>query len=184
MHNAQRAIAALDGEAPIDDETLLVSAYRASQYVNSLRARATYDELISTGSIALIRDQELRDKAMAIYNNANIDHVVTEGMHSQYREAFRMGLPIGVQRALAKHCGDKPPKSGDYADIPGILNYPCNSGLSGQAIQEAVAALRSNPAIVPALRLRIVNLDTRIINLSSFYRSRVPGLRAMVSKKP
>ena len=182
--NAERAIAALDSGVNIDDEDLLVSAYRASQYVNDLRARATYDELISTGSIALIRDQDLRDKAMAIYNNDNIDNVVEEGKLSQYREAFRMGLPIEVQRALAKHCGDQPRASGDYAGIPDILGYPCSSGLSGQIVRDAVDSLRSNPAIVPALRLRIINLDTRIFNLTGFYRQSLGGLRDIAEEKP
>lgn len=42
------------------DETLLVSAYRATQYKNKLRRRATYDELVSTGTIGLIADRSLR----------------------------------------------------------------------------------------------------------------------------
>lgn len=69
----KRALTVLDGGAPMDDDTLLVSAYRANQYINRVRARSTYDELNSTGTIALIRGQALRDTAMRIYNDATIE---------------------------------------------------------------------------------------------------------------
>ena len=86
--NAERAERALTGEAPLDDEALLVAAYRATQYKQKLRRRATYDELISTGSIGLIRDRTLRDLAMRVYSMPTIDNFVREGMESRYRETF------------------------------------------------------------------------------------------------
>ena len=55
LANAERAANALSGTAPMSDEALLVSAYRATQYKQRLRRRPTYDELISTGTIGLIR---------------------------------------------------------------------------------------------------------------------------------
>ena len=56
LANAQRAVDALEGTVALPDEALLVSAYRATQYKQRLRRRATYDELISTGTIGLIQD--------------------------------------------------------------------------------------------------------------------------------
>lgn len=57
LANANIAVNALDGTSPASDEALLVSAYRATQYKNKSRRRGTYDELISTGTIGLIRDR-------------------------------------------------------------------------------------------------------------------------------
>src|SRR6185437_6974616 len=57
-----RAIDALEGTSPLPDEALLVSAYRATQYKNRNRRGSTYEELISTGTIGLIRDPQLRDR--------------------------------------------------------------------------------------------------------------------------
>ena len=121
LANAERAADALDGSAALPDEALLVAAYRATQYKQRLRRRTTYDELISTGKIALIGDQTLRDAAMRIYSVPTIDNLVREGMQSRYREAFRMSLPNAVQRALAKQCGDRYTKTGDYAALRGSL---------------------------------------------------------------
>lgn len=60
IKNQQWTAVALEGSTLISDETLLVSAYRATQYKNKLRRRATYDELVSTGTIGLIADRSLR----------------------------------------------------------------------------------------------------------------------------
>ena len=79
LANADRAASALEGKTTMSDEALLVSAYRATQYKQRLRRRSTYDELISTGTIGLIRDQKLRDTAMRLYNIPTIDNVVREG---------------------------------------------------------------------------------------------------------
>ena len=183
LAHAELAVAALEGTAPLSDEALLVSAYRATQYKQRLRRRSTYDELISTGTIGLIRDRALRDTAMRLYNVATIENLVREGMQSRYREAFRMTLPSPVQRALGKQCGDRYIEPGDYAGLVGLLDYPCTTGLPAQVIGDAAAALRSRPELVPLLRLRIADLDTRLVDLTSNNRVLLESLRGVASAK-
>jgi len=184
LANANRAASGLEGLTTISDEALLVSAYRATQYKQRLRRRSTYDELISTGAIGLIRDVALRDTAMRVYNMPTIDNVVREGMQSRYREAFRMSLPNEVQRTLAKNCGDHYINTGDYAAMTGSLDYPCTTGLSEHAISEAVKTLRSNPNLLPSLRLRIADIETRIVDLTNNNRDILGKLGAIATKKP
>lgn len=184
LANADRTVSVLEGKTTMADEALLVSAYRATQYKERLRRRSTYDELISTGTIGLIRDRTLRDTAMRLYNFPAIDNVVREGMQSRYREAFRMNLPIDVQRALAKQCGDRYIEVGDYATIAGVLDHPCTTGLSEQAIGEAAKTLRSIPNLVPLLRLRIVDIETRLGGLTNNNRAILDNLRAIAAEKP
>lgn len=183
LANADRAASALEGKTAIPDEALLVSVYRATQYRQRLRRRSTYDELISTGNIGLIRDPALRDTAMRLYSSPTIDNVVREGMQSRYREAFRMTLTNDVQRAVAKNCGDRNIKTGDYAAIMGVLDYPCTTGLPEQRIAEAVQALRSSPNLLPLLRLRIADLETRIVDLTNNNRAILDKLRAIAAEK-
>ena len=182
--NAIRAVDALDGKAPLPDEALLISAYRATQYKQRLRRRSTYDELISTGNISLIRDQILRDTAMRLYNVATIENLALEGLHSRYREAFRMSLPNEVQGALSKNCGDRYIQAGDFSRIHGILDYPCSTGLSAQVIAESARALRANPELVPLLRLRIADIDTRLGDLIVNNRQILQGLQTVVKENP
>jgi hypothetical protein len=183
LANAEKAASALDGTTSMSDESLLICAYRATQYKQRLRRRSTYDELISTGTIGLIRDQTLRDTAMRVYNVPTIENTVREGMQSRYREAFRMTVPNDVQRALATQCGDHYVAPGDYGAITGSLDYPCTTGLPEQAIGEAARALRSNPNLLPALRLRIADIETRIVDLTNNNRSILDNLHAVATQK-
>jgi hypothetical protein len=184
LANAMRAVNALEGKATLSDEALLVSAYRATQYRQYTRRRSTYDELISTGNFGLIHDQILRDTAMRIYSIATTDNLVREGMQSRYREAFRMSLPNDVQRTLAKTCGDRFILPGNYAAIHGNLDYPCRTGMSAQVIADSAKALRANPDLLPFLRLRIADLDTRLVDLTSNNRDIMENLRAIANGKP
>ncbi|MEO8460210.1 MAG: DUF6090 family protein [Dokdonella sp.] len=184
LANANQAVNALDGTAPLADEALLVSAYRATQYKNRLRRRGTYDELISTGNIGLIRDQTLRDTAMRLYNVATLDNLVQEGLRSRYREAFRMSLPNEVQRALGKHCGDRRVEPGDFDGIRNNLDYPCSTSLPAQVIAESAKTLRSNPDLVRFLRLRIADLETRMVDLTGNNRAIMESLRAIAKETP
>jgi hypothetical protein len=184
LANANRAVEALEGKAAIPDEALLVSAYRATQYRNRNQRGSTYDELISTGSIDLIRDRTLRETAIRLYNLAIFDNLVREGIESRYRQTFRTSLPNHVQRALGKHCGDRVSRPGDYSTIQGNLDYPCQTGLSAQEIAASASALRANPDILRFLRLRIADLETRMFDLTQNNRSVMENLRAIAKEKP
>ena len=185
LANAERAVDALGGTTPLSDEALLVSAYRATQYRQTRRRGPTYEELISTGTIGLIQDRTLRDTAMRVYNMQTLENLVREGMQSRYREAFRMTLSNTVQRALARSCGDRTTHAGDYEAIVNSLDYPCRTGLPDATLREAVAALRSNATLVPLLRLRIADLETRLADLTGNNNRQVRlGLRAIAKDKP
>lgn len=181
--SAERVEGALTGAAPLEDEALLVDAYRASQYKQKLRRRATYDELISTGAIGLIRDRPLRDLAMRVYSMPTIENFVREGMTSRYREVFRMTVPLIVQRTLAQTCGDKLTPVGDDASLAHSLDYPCKTGLPVTTIRAAATALRSNPLILPSLRQRAVDIDTRLGDMIGNNSEIRAGLAAMANLK-
>lgn len=63
-NSAKQATDALTVKTPLSNEALLIEAYRAPQFIDNMRRRATYDELISIGEIGLVRDEALRDLAM------------------------------------------------------------------------------------------------------------------------
>jgi hypothetical protein len=170
LANAKHAADALTGKAPLADEALLVSAYRATQFNGNTRRRATYDELIATGEIGLIRDSALRDLAMRVYTDPAIDQITQDGQHSEYRKEFRMAIPYDVQLALADKCGDHVVPVGNYEDIAHVLDYPCATGLSPADIEEADVILRKNPRFIPLLQLRISDIGTGLGNLTVYYK--------------
>jgi len=166
LSNAEQALDALTGKTPLSDEALLISAFRATQYNENIRRRATYDELTSTGAIGLIRDPVLRETAMRLYNTNNFNNIVQEGRSSQYRMAFRMAVLNDAQRSLEKMCGDRVAVVGDYkTNFTDAINYPCSTGLPADTIAASAATLRNDPKLVPLLRLRVVDLESNIANL-------------------
>jgi hypothetical protein len=182
--NAERTLAALEGKSALSDEEMLIAAYRATQYQELLRRRETYDEMISTGSIGLIRDQDLRDTAMRVYTTPMFRNIAQDGIASRYRQAFRMLIPTEVQGALGKNCGDRFVEPGDYRGIVDSIDYQCATGLSKEAIGEAAALLRSDATLAPLLRLRIADIKSRLTDLVSNNPDIVDGLRAAAKDTP
>lgn len=101
--NAPRAADALSGRAPLPDEALLVAAFRATQYNDNVRQRATYDELTSTGDLGLVRDYPLHKLAMNVYSTNVFDWFTAEGRASPYRAAFRHRSAARQSLLLAEH---------------------------------------------------------------------------------
>ena len=177
--HAEKALAILEGKSMATDEALLISAYRATQYNEAFRRRTTYDELTSTGAIGLIRDHELRLTAMRVYTFPVFEDLANEGRNSRYREAFRMNVPVAVQNALSENCGDRLVITGDYSSIMNVLDYECATELAPHVLADAASNLRSDEALVPLLRLRIINMQTVVANLTTYNADFSSGLEAL-----
>ncbi len=139
-----------------------MAAYRATQYREGNRRRTTYDELVSTGSLGLITDKRLLRGAAAIFRLRTIENVVRESMESRYRHIFRQSVPNTMQRELARSCGDRSILPGQYEGIDTVIDYPCTLELEPAAIDAAAEALRSDPEVLRALRLRVADVETRL----------------------
>ncbi len=162
LGNAERAINALSGASSATDEELLVSAYRASQYLYLTRHRAVYDELVSTGTIGLVADRKLRETAILLYTTTNLDDIREAAMKSEYRIAFRRTVAAAIQRELLAKCGDR------GSDRVGwTLDYTCDLDLPPGAISDAANALRGQPLALAALQQRFADLETAVFNLES-----------------
>ena len=179
LANARRALDALTGHRPLSDEQFVIAAYRASQYESQDRRRATYDELVSTGTIGLITDQKLRDRAIFVYATTLIDQTMEEGKQSEYRLIFRRTLSAQVQQELLEACGDRIIPPLDYAGIVHSLDYPCTLGLPAEKIRAAALALRSREGLEAALRLRFADVQTVLANLQLYSSAGLQNLRAM-----
>ncbi len=179
LANAERAVGALTDGPRLSDEQLLISAYRASQYLYYGTRRATYDEMVATGDIGLIADRRLRETALTFYGDPTIDIVTNEARTSEYRRVFRRATPADVQRALLDDCGDRIIQPGDFEGIVGSINYECELDLPAAKIATAAARLRADPVLVSALQLRFADLETAILNLEQGTPGLLENLRAI-----
>ena len=176
-----RALNALTGKAELSDETLLINAYRATQYLVNARSRLTFDELSSTGAIDLIRDQNLRQTAHWIYNSPVFRQITRERDNQQYRNLFRMLVPLDVQDALLETCGDHEVLIGDFENIFDSLDYPCETGIAPALVSESAGILRSDASMVPLLRLRMADVNSAIANLTIYNSGASDRLLAIVN---
>ncbi len=93
-----------------------------------------------------------------------------------------MTLPNDVQRALGSNCGDRFVRAGDYEGLGDLIDYPCRTGLPTDVIDEAVKRLRANDALVSLLRLRIADLETRLVDLTGNNKDVMQGLQTIANE--
>lgn len=170
----QAGLVAYDGltaDMAVDDETVLINAFRASQYNWYERRRAAFDEIVASGSLALIEDVALRETAIGIYNTPVFSLLETEGAASRYRERFRMAIDPRLHENLLRNCGDVEYDNGGDAVALVRLGYACALDASTDDIADAVAALRQDTELFPALRLRNAQVSGRIIDLETVLRT-------------
>ncbi len=177
LHNAERAIDAITGDNELSDEALLISAYRASNFGFNDRWRATFDELIATGEIGLINDEEVLATAIYVYNTPIFDIIMANGRNSEFRQIFRRTIPMNIQRELLNQCGDRYAAPLDYAAIVDYLDYECALNISDNVIADAARALRDDPAVLPALTVRFADLETALYLLTENRPDSLASLR-------
>ena len=161
----EQAYLGLSEAAPMDDETILINAFRASQYNWYERRRSTFDELVASGALALVRDDALSASANWLYSTPLFEIIQSEGQSAAYRELFRMAIEPALHDELGRKCGDR-----DMANKGGAiglltLDYACALEASDADMAEGVRALRSEPGLLRALKLRNAQVDGRISDL-------------------
>ena len=169
QQNAERVLADLESGKQLSDIDLVIAAYRASQINIITRRRSTYDELVSIGKMDLIKDQLLRETAIAVYEFPFYDSIYTSGYESKYREIFRMHIHSEVQMALSIHCGDKNVDPLDYQGIIDSIDYPCDPLLGKDLVVDAAATIRTHELFLPYLRLRLAQLQASLYSLKYYY---------------
>lgn len=181
--NADRTLAAMAGETKLTDEQFVISAYRATQYKYNDRYRATYDEMISTGTIGLIADQKLRETAIIVFTSPLFQELSLDGQKSEYREVFRKAVSKDVQRELQNKCGDRYVELLDYQGMIKSLDYPCKLDIPQEKISAAAKALRSDENFVPSLQLRFADVETALGNLRDYNPVIYNNLREIAGRK-
>lgn len=154
--NAQRALDTLEGRRDVDDETLVLEAFRATQIFNFPVIRTTYNELIATGAVDLIEDEDLITLAVEYYETPREElNFMDPGR--PYRYAFYRLADRALYEDLADHCAEpRLLQIGDYAALPQILEFPCDINGHDAAIAATAARLRADDEIIPLLRQRAI----------------------------
>jgi hypothetical protein len=157
---AARANALLQQAAP-DPRELVIDAYRASEYAYGESSRATWDEIIASGDVALIPNAA-RLAADDYYEIDAAQEVRTTFSNSPYRQLVRRLISYDVQNAMRAHCSDRNDADGH------ILGFVATCSLEGVSDADIIAsahALERNPQVLADLRYQLSDLATAHDNL-------------------
>jgi len=151
---AERTVTRLNAESVDDPLAFVIDAYRATELAYRPATRTTYDEAVSTGSLALI-PPEARQVGFADYYRNDFSLLAREAIrNSKYRHRVRRSLPSDIQVAIREKCGDL---LNERYEIIGF-NNDCDLGISAEKIDQAVEALRSDPELIRDLRYHFTEL--------------------------
>ncbi|MGD9980438.1 MAG: hypothetical protein AB7H66_00765 [Hyphomonadaceae bacterium] len=174
--SAERANALLTSPSP-DPRALVISAYRATEYSYNPPTRATWDEIVSSGDLALIPRSAVENGLAEYFSIDTALNVRSALRESEYRHLVRSTLPHEVQNAIREGCSDVRDANGRITGF----REDCTLGVSDAAIAEAARALRQNPAILSELRYQFSDVRSARANLRgdvTFLEGALAALRA------
>ena len=159
-----------------DPEQLVVSAYRASEINFNPSARATWDEIVSSGDTGLLpRDAaRLVGEYYAFDTPRDVYTILTE---STYRHRVRNVIPLALQKAMRAGCSDKR----DQAQrITGFMP-DCSLDIEPAVVTATAAALRADPAVQASLRYQYSDVYSAHANISGDVAAIEQALSALKS---
>jgi hypothetical protein len=158
---AVRANALLEQPTP-DPRELVASAYRGTEYIYYATTSSTWDQIVSSGDMALIpNDVRVQIEAYLKYDSSR--EVRETFSNSPYRQIVRRLISYDVQDAIRAHCSEQNDASG------GITNFPAECDLSGADNAEILAsarALQRDPQVLLDLRYQISDLAAARANIA------------------
>ena len=152
---------ALLSDAKADPQELVVEAYRASEINYRAPARATWDEVVSSGDTGLL-PREVADSAARYFafDTARSSFDVLSA--SAYRHRVRTIIPLALQKALRAGCSDV---RNQTQVITGFMPG-CKLEADAGTIAATAAALRADPAVQAELRLQYSDVYSARANIA------------------
>lgn len=143
-------------------EALVVSAYRASEITYSPPARATWDEIVSSGDIGLLPHGAV-DSGMTNYYGLDTAKFVYDILQrSDYRRRVRQIIPLEVQMAMRAGCSDI---RNDAQQIVGFMEE-CDLAVDDAQLVRTANALRADPLLRAELQYQYSDAYTARANLA------------------
>lgn len=158
--SAERTYAML--EQPSGDERdLVINAYRATEYNYSPPTTSTWDEIVSSGDLALLPRAAIDGGASAYFADDTARTSSEPLRDSYYRRRVRGLIPHQVQVAIRESCSDV---RDNREQVSGFAQ-DCRLEVPQAQLEAAARALRSDPALMSDLRYHFSAVGNAVINL-------------------
>ncbi len=167
-------------------ENFILNAYQASQQWIYTDVRDTYDELISTGNIKLIPNQDLRKRIGLYYDETDVYMRIWYD-RKDYRELARRYIPYDVQNKIQSSCEI-------ITEIDQLIGgneiiESCNPDLTADDVSKTLILLNHNNQLLDKTFLLSVNRHINDLELKiDLFRRKLKGnqelLKLMDLSKP
>ena len=148
--SAEQTIALLD-DPGADPQTLVVSAYRASESNYWQQTRTTWDEVVSSGRAGLLPRAAIEDGISDYFATDNAWYFFGVLQETPYRHLARTLISHPIQSAIRSRCGDVFNETGDVVGF----QTGCDLGVDDAMLAEAATTLRSDPAMALEIRYQL-----------------------------
>ena len=178
---AMTAVDALNDENAVSDEQFVIAAYQATQVNGVWSNRATYNEMVSTGQINLIKDEDLKVNIFG-YFSVDFSQTLQATKLAPYREFIRGHIPVAIQDAIKVQCGDLVIEVANT--FASLLPLTCDLSFSDDVLSDAAVLLRSLPDMLYKLQFQIAVNDTKVFNYKAQVKESEKLMAAIKDHKP
>jgi len=143
------AIAGWRGDPRVSDADFVIAAYQASQIQTLGINGSTWSTILGTDRLRDIEEPNLRSD-LTLLMTSDYSQFDNAGLDTPYRHNVRRVIPIEIQDAIRKRCGDR-------HDTLAILTLPptCEIAILPAETAKAAAILRAHPDLLEDLQWHI-----------------------------
>jgi hypothetical protein len=148
-------------EQSTDAKTIVSAAYRATEVSNVPINTATWEQVVSSGHVGLLRDPRLEYGLAEYYKYQQGTFAGSSQLFlSPYREAVRSLLPISLQLAIRDGCSDT------LDEFNNAIRFveSCSIEVGEDVLVAAAAALRASQRVRETLRSQYSRVFSSTLN--------------------
>lgn len=140
-----------------DGKSLIAAAYRATEVNGARVASATWDQMVSSGQVGLLRDANLENSLSDYYKVQTVTIASTEQLfNAPYRQIVRSLIPLSVQLAIRDGCSD----ALDKFNQPISFVEDCVINVDDDVLATTATILSNSEVVQESLRIHYSKIST------------------------
>ena len=166
---AERALAGWAGDGDVSDNEFVIAAYQASQ-ITGIGTNAENWALTFGGEqLRNIEDGQIR-RNLEVILTADYSPIGLNSAATPYREQIRRMIPIAVQDAIRRKCGDRVTFDEARGFVQVMLPEKCELVLPNDQATRVATSLRARPELAEELNWHLATVAVTLLNVDLLER--------------
>lgn len=162
---ADVAFAGWNGDTGVTDSQFVIAAYQASQIQGIGINPESWSLTFGGEQLRNISDQRIR-RAMELVMTADYSPINFEAVATPYREQVRRVIPVNIQEAIRRDCGDRNVRGSERSFLT-VLPAACDLTIDPEYAAKVARDLRARPDLVGELRWHLAAVAAYIANFEN-----------------